>query len=413
LTIRIEGIEEIRMNRHELIKQLKQPSDERIVLLVLDGLGGLPQKGKTELETAHTPNLDRLAGESETGLMVPILPGVTPGSGPGHLALFGYDPLEFIIGRGILSALGVKFPIQDGDLAARVNFATIDREGNVADRRAGRIPDETNQAICEKIREIELPGTQFFIETEKEHRAALVLRGGQFSEHISETDPQKTGVPPLEAKPLTTDPASIQTAETLNRFIGEVHQKLRGEHPANGILLRGFALFQKIPSFQEIYGLQPCAIAGYPMYRGLASLVGMEVVETESGVVPQLKRLQEVWGTYDFYFVHIKYTDSRGEDGNFSAKVRVIEEVDKYIGMILDLKPDVFVVTADHSTPATYQAHSWHPIPMLLRSKWSRNSGIGKFGETKLLGGTLGIINSIDLMPLVMAHAGKLAKFGA
>jgi 2,3-bisphosphoglycerate-independent phosphoglycerate mutase len=267
--------------------------------------------------------------------------------------------------------------------------------------------------MCEKIREIKLPGTQFFIETEKEHRAALVLRGGQFSERISETDPQKTGVPPLLAKPLDDDPPSIQTAEILNRFTNEAHQKLREEHPANGILLRGFALFQKIPTFQEIYGLHPCAIAGYPMYRGLASLVGMEVIETESGVLPQLERLREVWGTYDFYFVHIKYTDSRGEDGNFPAKVRIIEEVDKHVKMILDLKPDVFVVTADHSTPASLKAHSWHPVPMLLRSKWSRSSGIGKFGETQLLGGTLGIINSIDLMPLVMAHSGKLAKFGA
>ncbi len=401
------------MDRFELMKMLKQPSDERIVFLVLDGLGGLPQGDRTELEFANTPNMDKLASKSETGLMRPIIPGVTPGSGPGHLSLFGYDPLKYVIGRGILSALGVKFPIRDGDLAARVNFATLDVKGNILDRRAGRIPDEINRLMCEKIREIKIPGLDVFIETEKEHRAALILRGQQFSENLSETDPQKTGVPPLVVRALDNKPASVHTAEILNEFLSEVRKKLKSEKPANGILLRGFALYQQIPSMREIYGLNACAIAGYPMYRGLASLVGMEVIETESGVEPQFEKLSELWGKYDFYFVHIKYADSRGEDGDFQAKVSVIEEVDRNIPSILKLNPDVFVITADHSTPASYRAHSWHPIPLLLSSKWVRFAKLSKFGESELLRGTLGIINSTDLMPLVMAHAGKLAKFGA
>jgi 2,3-bisphosphoglycerate-independent phosphoglycerate mutase len=401
------------MDRFELIRMLNQPSDDSIVLLVLDGLGGLPQNGRTELEKARTPNMDKLASKSETGLMTPIIPGITPGSGPGHLALFGYDPLKYVIGRGILSALGVKFPIKHGDLAARVNFATLDDEGNVTDRRAGRIPDEVNRAMCEKIREIELPGVEIFIETEKEHRAALILRGKRLSERVSETDPQKTGVAPLQVKPLDNDSAASQTADLLNLFLQKVRGKLKKEKPANGILLRGFALYQQIPSFSDIYGLKGCAVAGYPMYRGLSSLVGMDIIETESGAKPQFQTLKNIWGTYDFHFVHIKYTDSRGEDGDFPAKVAVIEEVDRHLPELLELNPGVLVITADHSTPATYGAHSWHPVPVLISSKWARHGGAHKFGESDLLNGTLGIINSLDLMPLVLAHAGRLAKYGA
>ena len=401
------------MDRFELIGKLRQKSDEKIVLLVLDGLGGLPKNGKTELETASTPNMDKLVFENDAGLMNPVLPGITPGSGPGHLALFGYDPLKYIIGRGVLSALGIKFPIQEGDLAARINFATIDENGNIVDRRAGRIPDEINKKMCEKIRQIKLPGVEFFIETVKEHRAALILRGGDFSDQLSETDPQKTGVPPLPVKPLVDDEKAKKTAELLNEFVDKVREVLKDEHPANMILLRGFALHTKIPTFKEVYGLNACAIAGYPMYKGLAGLVGMEVLDVESGVVPEFNKLKEVWGKYDFYFVHIKYTDSSGEDGDFDRKVSVIEDVDKNLGIILDLNPDVLAITADHSTPAIYKAHSWHPVPVLIKSKWARGSGIQKFGETELLKGSLGIINSVDLMMLLMAHSGRLSKFGA
>jgi len=401
------------MEKQNLIKMLLQPSKERIVLLVLDGLGGIQKEGKTELEAAKTPNLDKLAMVSETGLMIPVLPGITPGSGPGHLSLFGYDPIKYQIGRGILSALGVKFPIRNGDLAARVNFATIDKDGNIVDRRAGRIPDEVNREMCQKIREIELPGVEFFIETEKEHRAALILRGKEFSENITETDPQKTGVPPFRVKPADERDVSKETAEIINQFLEKVKQKLKNEHPANMILLRGFALYTQIPSFKEMYGIRACAIAGYPMYRGLASLVGMEVIDVQSGVEPQFNKLAQVWGEYDFYFVHIKYPDSYGEDGNFEKKVSIIEEVDRNLDIIESLRPEVLAVTADHSTPSVYRAHSWHSVPVLIKSRWSRHSGIKKFGETNLTGGTLGTIHSTDLMTLLMAHSGRLAKFGA
>jgi 2,3-bisphosphoglycerate-independent phosphoglycerate mutase len=401
------------MKRTELIQKLKQPSQEQVVFLVLDGLGGVQKNGKTELDAAYIPNIDSIAAKSETGLMTPIMPGITPGSGPGHLALFGYDPLQYIIGRGILSALGVKFPILDGDLAARVNFATVNEQFLVTDRRAGRIPDDINQKMCDKIREISLPGVEFFIETEKDHRAALIFRGREFSENISETDPQKTGVSPLEVNPLDDSDTSVATAKLLNQFLEKVKDKLKNEHPANMILIRGFALYTKILSFNELYGLNACSIAGYPMYRGLSSLAGMEVIDVESGVAPQFNKLREVWGKYDFYFVHIKYTDSFGEDGNFDKKVGVIEEVDTHIEKIVRLKPDVFVITADHSTPAIYKAHSWHPVPVLIQSRWSRESGVSHFSERNLQTGSLGLMNTVDLMSLVMAHSGRLAKFGA
>jgi 2,3-bisphosphoglycerate-independent phosphoglycerate mutase len=401
------------LDRSELIQTLKQVSKEKVVLLVLDGVGGLQKDGKTELEAAKTPTMDSLARISETGLLVPIMQGITPGSGPGHLALFGYDPLKYVIGRGILSALGVKFPIQHGDLAARVNFATIDNKGNVTDRRAGRIPDEENRKMCEKIREITLPGAEFFIETEKEHRAALVFRGADFSEKISETDPQKTGVPPLEVKPMDGSKKAQDTAKLVNSFLSKVKQTLKNEHPANMILLRGFALHTRIPSFQELYGMSACAIAGYPMYRGLARLVGMDVIEVESGVEPEFKKLKDLWGKYDFSFVHIKYTDSAGEDGNFERKVSVIEQVDQSLATILDLKPDVLIITGDHSTPSLYKAHSWHPVPVLLRSRWSRHSSVEGFNERELQKGSFGVMNTLDLMTLMLAHSGRLAKFGA
>jgi 2,3-bisphosphoglycerate-independent phosphoglycerate mutase len=402
------------MDRFELITSLKLKADSRIVLLVLDGLGGLERDGETELETARTPRMDELVQKSDAGLMIPVLPGVTPGSGPGHLSLFGYDPLHYIIGRGILSALGVNFPVQHGDLTARVNFATLDGEGNVADRRAGRIPDEINRAMCEKIRDISLPGVQFFMETEKEHRAALIFRGGEFSDRLTETDPQRTGVPPHRVEPTKQDQHAQKTADLMNRFLDQVREALRQEHPANYILLRGWALYQNIPSFQDLYGLHACAIAGYPMYRGLAKLAGMEVLEVESGVEPEFAKLRDVWGSYDFHFVHIKYTDSAGEDGDFDRKVSVIEEVDRNLGAILDLQPDVLVITTDHSTPARYGAHSWHSTPVLIHSPWCRHSSaVRGFNERELLKGSLGIVQAIDLMTLVMAHAGRLNKFGA
>ncbi|MBX6364871.1 MAG: 2,3-bisphosphoglycerate-independent phosphoglycerate mutase [Gemmatimonadetes bacterium] len=395
---------------------LVEKGKSRIVLLVMDGLGGLPDPytGKTELEEAETPNLDALAANAALGLLRPLLPGVTVGSGPGHLALFGYDPLEWNIGRGVLSALGVGFDLQPGDLAVRLNFASRDAEGRITDRRAGRPSDAENRRLVEKLRAgVRSPeGVQVFFEPEKEHRLVLVLRGKGLSAALQDTDPQETGVPPLPVRSL--EPGAEATAALVQRILDDATQVLADEPAANALLARGFAEYVPYPSFQERYGLRAVAIARYPMYGGVARLVGMDVLprpEKDEGVVTAL---EQSWDAgYDFFFLHFKYTDSRGEDGDFSAKASAIAAVDRLIPRVTALKPDVLIVTGDHSTPSRYRAHSWHPVPVLIASPWTRGRDQEGFGETACLRGELGILESKHLMTLALAHAGRLTKFGA
>ncbi|MCK5655624.1 MAG: 2,3-bisphosphoglycerate-independent phosphoglycerate mutase [Candidatus Aureabacteria bacterium] len=399
------------MTDFNFIKPLVQKNESKIILLVLDGLGGLPKNGKTELETAGKPNMNKILKSSSIGQMLPIASGITPGSGPGHLGLFGYDPQKYILGRGILEAIGINFKVQHGDLCTRINFATVDDKGNVTDRRAGRIPTELNKKLCARLGNIKLKDVDVFVEPVKEHRAAIIFRGQGLFDKLCETDPQKTGVPPIELKALDKD--SQKSQKVVNDFFRQAKEILKDEHPANMIMFRGWANYVKIPSFNEVYGLKAAAVAGYPMYRGLAKLTGMDVIETESGIVPQTETLSRIYKDYDFFFVHIKYTDSAGEDGDFERKVKVIEEVDAHLPEILKLNPDVFVVTGDHSTPAVYKAHSWHPIPALLKSKWVRPGGHSNFCESECVVGSLGTFKSKELMSLILAHAGRLSKFGA
>ena len=352
----------------ELLPALKQPADSKIVLLVLDGLGGLPhrQKGLTELEIANTPNLDELAARGICGLSQAAGLGITPGSGPSHLALFGYDPIADNVGRGALSALGVGFELGADDLAARINFATIDGEGIVTDRRAGRISTELNHRLCDRLRAISVPGVEIFLEPESEHRAVVVFRGDNLSQAIADTDPQITGVPALD--PKATSPDAQATAKIVSRFIGEARRALEDEHSANMVLLRGFAKRPSLTTLPEAHGIRCAAIAAYPMYRGLGRLVGMDVVETGVSISEEFDTLAQAYGEYDFFFVHVKSTDSKGEDGDFDGKVAVIEEVDRLLPQITDLEPEVLVVSGDHSTPANLGSHSWHPAPFLLSS---------------------------------------------
>ncbi len=386
----------------------------KIVLFVLDGLGGLPHPdtGLTELESARTPNLDALAAESSLGALVPVLPGITPGSGPGHLSLFGYDPLEYMVGRGALSALGVGFGLQAGDLAARLNLATLDQEGLVQDRRAGRPSDEVARRIVDKLRSGVVPpeGCQLFLEHEKEHRAVLILRGPDLRADLSDTDPQETGVPPLPVVAL--DSASQRSAALMQGILDQIQVILKDEEVVTGVLARGFAAFEGFPSFEERYGLKALAIAQYPMYRGVARLAGMDVREVPSSPSELLAILERHFQDYDLFFLHFKYSDSRGEDGDFDAKVKAIESVDPLIPGIRALNPEVVVVTGDHSTPAAFKAHSWHAVPVLLASPWARPTG-RSFGETECRRGDLGIFEGKHLMTLALAHAGRLAKFGA
>jgi len=398
----------------ELMQELAIEGQTKILLLVLDGLGGLPMTpdGQTELEAAHTPNLDALAARSICGMSTPVGPGISPGSGPGHLSLFGYNPLHYEIGRGVLEALGIDFDLQPDDLAARGNFCTIDPEtGLITDRRAGRIPTEVGARLCEKLRHIHLPGLETFVEPVKEYRFILVLRGEGLYDGLTETDPQQTGKPPLPVEPLR--PEAADTAKLLNHWMAEAYKILADEHPANGCNLRGIAKDPGLPQMPEIYKLRCGAIATYPMYRGVAKLSGMDVLPTGETIEEEVETLSQHWDDYDYFFFHVKKTDSRGEDGDFDAKAKVIEHFDTVLPDILALEPDVVLVTGDHSTPALWKAHSWHELPVLLWSKYIRPDGVKEFGERPCMAGGLGHIYHPDLMALAMAYAGRLAKFGA
>ena len=412
----------------DLARQLSQDGESKILLFVMDGLGGLPhlKTGRTELESADIPHLDRLARESACGFTVPVAPGVTPGSGPGHLALFGYDPFKYNIGRGVLEAAGIDFDLRPQDVAARGNFCTVDGKGVVTDRRAGRITTETCGELCAALRQIRLDGVELFVEPVREHRFVFVLRGDDLSEAVADTDPQREGAEPLE--PGATAPEGKATARLVARFVDEAKRILADPStrsassgqassgqasPANMLLLRGFARRPDWPSMSEVFKLRPAAVAHYPMYRGLAKLVGMEALPAGPGLDDSIATVRENWGRFDYFFLHYKHTDSAGEDGDFERKVAKLEEVDAAIPSLLELGPDVLMVAGDHSTPAALAAHSWHPVPFLMRAPWTRADPCTAFNEPTLLQGSLGTFPAVEALPLAMAHAGRLTKYGA
>ncbi len=401
------------MNIHSLIRGLREPNTTKIVLVVADGLGGLPNEpgGKTELETARTPNLDMCVREGVCGLSVPVLPGITPGSGPGHLGLFGYDPLEYQIGRGILEALGINFQVGPRDVAVRGNFCTVDAQGLITDRRAGRPTTERCVAMCRKMQKIQVPGVEVFVEPVREHRFVVVFRGDELGDRVNDTDPQVVGHAPLHA--VGEDPPSQATARAVNHFITEAGRLLKDDAPTNMVTLRGFARYPKIDTVQDVYGLKAACIAVYPMYKGLARLVGMDVLDAGATLAEQVETLRKSWDRYDFFFLHYKYTDSTGEDGNFAAKVEMIEKLDVEISKIRQANPDVLIVTGDHSTPSRLRGHSWHPVPVVLVARTCRPDNVTEFGESYCLRGGLGQFPAMHLMTLAMAHAQRLGKFGA
>lgn len=397
-----------------LISSLAVANDRRIVLLVLDGLGDCDNDGKgTALQQARTPNLDALAQKSALGLHVPVAVAVTPGSGPGHLGLFGYDPLIYQVGRGVLSALGVEFPLTPRDVAARLNFCTVDREGRVIDRRAGRIGDDVNRACLAKIRDKLRPpaGVEVFFETEAEHRAVLVLRGDGLDDNIGDTDPQRTGVEPL--RPDRPPHDTSRTARLVADLIRQVRDLLAGEPKANMLLARGFAKAPNWPKFADRWKLNPAAVAGYPMYRGVARLVGMPVVSQPTTAADVCAEAARAMKDHTFVFAHFKYTDKTGEDGDLKAKIARIEELDAALPALLAARPDVLIVTGDHSTPPRLKAHSWHPVPLLLSAPYLRGGDGPRFDEISCRAGQLGILRAKEIIPLALAHAEKLEKFGA
>ena len=397
------------------LNALSQPTDTRVLLLVLDGLGGLPREpgGPTELETACTPNLDRLLASGAGGVHVPVAQGVTPGSGPGHLALFGFDPLRYRIGRGALVALGVEFDLQPGDVAVRGNLCTVDAGGNVTDRRAGRLPTEEAIPVCELLDSIEVEGATLFVQAVKEHRFLLVVRADEpTSGDIDDTDPGRTGVPPHAVR--ARDTGSEPAARAVQAWMAQVPEVLCDQPRANMALLRGFAELPDWPLFPDMFGMRAAAIAAYPMYRGVARLVGMDAYAVDDTPAALVEALRRHAADYEFFFLHVKGTDKAGEDGDFDRKVEVIEQVDAIVPELLASIPGaVVLVTGDHSTPAVMKSHSWHPVPFLLSGGPARAAAGPKFGETTCAAGAIGHVRGCELMPLAAARAGRLAKFGA
>jgi 2,3-bisphosphoglycerate-independent phosphoglycerate mutase len=402
------------LSRQSIISSLVVQNTTKIVLVVVDGLGGLPGEpgGLTELEVAHTPNLDRLAQDGICGLHDPVGTGITPGSGPAHLALFGYDPIKHQVGRGVLEALGIGFDLKPGDVAARGNFCTVDDKGLITDRRAGRISSEQGAELVELLRSIHVPGVRTFVEPVREYRFILVLRGPDLSCRLSETDPQQLGAAPLPVKAL--DPEAKRTASMVNQWIDQARDILADRSSANMVTLRGLDKKPDLSSMQAVYGLRAACVAAYPMYKGVARLVGMQILEADESLERQLDTLRVHWQDYDFFFFHIKKTDSAGENGDFDGKAAAIEEVDRIvIPAIKQLDPDVLVVTGDHSTPAPLRAHSWHPVPVLLLSRFCRSDACRAFSERECAAGGLGRLPATDIIGLAMANALRLSKFGA
>lgn len=395
------------------LTSLVQDAGSKVLLVVLDGLAGMADRDRgTELEEADTPHLDRLAAEGVTGLLEPIGPGITPGSGPGHLALFGYDPLEHLLGRGVLSAAGLDVRLLPGDVAARGNLCTIDDEGNVVDRRAGRPADDVAARIIDRLRsEVAVEGLEVQFHHERGHRFLIVLRGDGLDPRVADTDPQHTGVPAPDPRAL--DPAAGRTAALATRVIAEARRVLADEPSANGILLRGFDSHRELPSFRDRTGMRAAAVAVYPMYRGIARLLGFEVLGPPQDLAEEITLLDKHWGDADFFFLHHKDADAAGEDGDRPAKVAAIERLDAVVPDLLALEPDVIAVTGDHATPTQMAAHSWHPVPVLVRGPRCGRDVVERFGERWCGGGGLGRRPSRELLPILMANAGRLAKYGA
>lgn len=407
-------------NLDALYSELTIKTNAKLALVVLDGVGDIAtaeQNYMTPLEAARTPNLDGLVRQGcAQGRMIPAAPGITPGSGPGHLGLFGYDPLEFEVGRGVIEALGLGMELKAGDVAARANFCTLDAKGLVSDRRAGRIATEICEELCAKLAaKIKKVGdVEVIIKAGKEHRFVVVFRGKGLEGPITSTDPNREGLPLATAKPEDARSAGQKkTAKAINDFYAQALPILAGHPKANGFLMRGIAHQPEIPQFTTRYGLKPAALAVYPMYKGLAQLVGMTKIEGPQTIADQFERYLAEYENYDYFFIHYKYTDKYGEDGNFAAKVKAIEDLDAALPILLGRKPDVLAITGDHSTPCALRGHSWHPQPVLLHSACSGSDKLERFTETGANLGSLGVFEAKYLIRLMQANARMFDKFGA
>ena len=407
------------MNLDDVYAKLTVPTKARLALVVLDGLGDIATREQnylTPLEAAVTPNLDALAKDSAQGRMIPVAPGITPGSGPGHLALFGYDPLDYEVGRGVIEALGLGLELKPGDVCARANFCTLDGKGVITDRRAGRIPTETCEELCALLKTAvqRVDDTEVIIRPGKEHRFVVIFRGPGLEGPLTDSDPNREGLPIAAVKPTKArSAAQKKTAEIVTRFYRQALPALKGRQPANGFVLRGIAHQPAIPTFAERYRLRAAAIALYPMYKGLAQLVGMARLEGAKNIAEQCQQAAAAWDNFDFVFIHHKYTDKAGEDGDFAAKVKAIEDLDAALPILVASRPDVIAITGDHSTPCAAKGHSWHPQPVLLRSALSGWDKLDRFTDTGANLGSLGVFEAKYLLRLMQANARMFDKFGA
>ena len=404
------------MSNLELMRQLAMPTGGKIILLVMDGLGDMPMQpgGLSALEAANTPNLDQMAADGCLGLSYPIARGVTPGSGPAHLALFGYDPVTNPVGRGVLSAFGAGLEFRAGDVAARGNFCSVDADGVLTDRRAGRISDAVAAPLVAKLQTIKVEGAEVTVRPEKEYRFVVSFRGEGLSGALHDTDPQVTGKRTLPVQPLTEE--ATKTAQIVQSWLDQVAVVLKDDHPANMVTLRGFGEDPGYMKFTDLYKMKAACVAVYPMYKGVAGMVGMDVLPTADKMnsAEQLQVVADHWNEYDFFFIHIKYTDSRGEDGNWEGKKQVIESVDAAMPILLGLNPSVIVVSGDHSTPAKLKGHSWHPVPTLLWAPATHLTDLAQsFGEREATKGGLGHFQAAEIMPMALGHALRLQKYGA
>ncbi len=398
----------------DLLNELAVENQTRMVLVVVDGLGGLPgPRGFTELEAARTPNMDELAAGGQTGLIRPVGAGITPGSGPGHLALFGYDPCCQVIGRGIIEAMGVGAEVGGGCVCARGNFCTWGEHDIITDRRAGRLSSERSRQLVERLSlEIsEVNGVRVRLYPGQEHRFVAVFSGPGVSEHLSDADPQRDDRPMVWSS--ARSPQGEFMAGTVNAFLRKARDVLEDQDPATGCLLRGFSGVPSIPALDELYRFRSAALAAYPMYRGIARLLGMEVLPHDGTLEGMIGSLRAYWDEFDFFYLHVKKPDIMGEDGDFRGKVEAIEEVDEHLPAVMDLMPSVLAITGDHSTPSVLRGHSWHPVPLLFSSPRCLPDETVTFGERSCARGSMGLMNGTDLMGLILAHAQRLLKFGA
>jgi len=407
------------MNLDTLYSELTLKTTAKLVLVVLDGVGDIATREQgylTPLEAAVTPNMDALAKDSAQGRMIPAAPGITPGSGPGHLGLFGYDPLEFQVGRGVIEALGLGLELRAGDVAARANFCTLDAKGIVTDRRAGRIDTKVCEELCALLSQAvkKVGDAEVIIKAGKGHRFVVIFRGKGLEGPLTDADPHREGLPipqsgPVDAKSAKAKKAANLVAEFYKAALPIIAQK----KPANGFLMRGIAHQPEIPLFQDRYGLRASCIAVYPMYKGLAQLVGMAKLEGPQTISEQFERYLAEYDNFDYFFIHFKYTDMYGEDGNFAAKKKAIEEFDAALPILLRKRPDVLAITGDHSTPCAMKGHSWHPEPVMLLSDCSGSDKLERFTETGANSGSLGIFQAKYLIRLMQANAKMFDKFGA